>query len=85
MDSNGEIFTDAMMVVMPHHQETVSFNDVPSQGIFRVLEKDSGWPGVRPRSVVAEIVETAVDSVDLCDRLKLRWLLDAPVPTDEGQ
>ena len=76
MDTNAEIFKDVTMVVRPPHHDTVHLKEVPSQGTFRVLEKDLGWPDVRRRSVVVEIVETAVHSVDPCDRVKFRWLLD---------
>lgn len=85
MDTNCEVFKNVEMIVMPHQQETINFKAVPSQGTFRVLDEDFGLAGVRPRSIVVEIVETAVDSVDPCDRIKSRWLFDAPVPADEGK
>ena len=83
MDTNGEVFMDVVMIVLAQQQASVDPETVPTQGTFRVIEKDFGLPGVRPKSIIVEIVDTAMDSADPRDRIKFRWQLDASVIDEE--
>ena len=85
MDTNGEVFMDVVMIVLAQQQASVDPETVPTKGTFRVIEKDFGWPGLRPKSITLEIVDTAINSADPRDRIKFKWLLDSSASITEDR
>ena len=85
MDTNGEVVMDVVMIVFAQQQASLDRETVPMQGTFRVIEKDSGWPGVRPKSIIVEIVDTAINSADPRHRIKFKWLLDSSASINEDR